>query len=182
MTLIGPSDFESPCPGCGTVVYVSPDDPSRSLGTCKVCGKYQLVMPPDDGNDEPALATPGYELPGPRYESEPGRWLLPEWEPVSTEPPSETPAPMESIWYHGERSYSFHECIPVVVSNEQHAILKLFLDREAALDTDALKNTVSNVAKVIKTLAEKFPGTVRRPGGNKGEGYYIRVRTKVATR
>ncbi len=86
------------------------------------------------------------------------------------------------VWYHGEQSYSADGCTPVNLSPEQHNILVAFLDRDIALDTAALtKAGANNVTKVVKSIEERFPGTVRRPK-NKGEGYFIRVRTKTATK
>lgn len=84
-----------------------------------------------------------------------------------------------TIWFHGEQSYSIDGKTPKAVSREQHNILKEFTDRDVALTTEALKNAVSNVSRVMKNLDVEFPGAVRRPAA-KGDGYYIRVRT-VAT-
>jgi hypothetical protein len=71
---------------------------------------------------------------------------------------------------------------PTVVPTEQHNILRAFLDRDIALDTAALKKVgAGNVTKIANAIESKFPGSVRRPK-RKGEGYVIRVRTKVATK
>jgi len=87
-----------------------------------------------------------------------------------------------TIWYHGERSYSTDGTTPVVVTNEQHNFLTAFLDKDAALDTAALtKAGVSNVSRVTKALQKRFPIALRKPTA-KGEGYYIRVRSRVATK
>lgn len=99
----------------------------------------------------------------------------------TTQPPVESSAGPATIWYHAERSYSVDGCNPVVLSREQHNILKAFLNSDVALGHAALTNAgVSNVAKTIKGLASKFPGTIRTPA-SKGEGYYIRVRSKTHT-
>jgi hypothetical protein len=86
---------------------------------------------------------------------------------------------LPTIWYHGEKSYSTDGNIPVIVSSEQHNLLKAFLDGKIALDTEALSNKgVCNVAAVVDKIVEQFgAGPVRRPGRRKGSGYYIRVRT-----
>jgi hypothetical protein len=86
---------------------------------------------------------------------------------------------ISTIWYHGERSYSTDGRNPVQVSMEKHNALQAFLDGERALDTRALENSgVSNASTVMKKLVVKFgEGCVRRPK-SKGEGYYIRVRTR----
>jgi hypothetical protein len=82
-----------------------------------------------------------------------------------------------TVWYHGGLSYSTNGANPVLVSHEQHNALKGFLERNEALDTRKLEgNGVSNVSKVMKKLAEQFPGAVRQPSA-KGEGYYVRVRS-----
>jgi hypothetical protein len=93
---------------------------------------------------------------------------------------------LATVWYHGDRSYSTDGHAPVIVPAEQHNALKAFLDSEVARSTKHLENAgVSNVTKVMKILAKKFPGSGRGPK-DKGDGYYIRVRTKdsheVATR
>jgi hypothetical protein len=82
-----------------------------------------------------------------------------------------------TAWYHCGLSYSTDRISPIQVSHEQHNALNGFLDGNEALDTQKLEsNGVSNVSKVMKKLAQLFPGAVRRPSA-KGEGYYIRVRT-----
>jgi hypothetical protein len=90
-----------------------------------------------------------------------------EWEDQST------------IWYHGEQSYSTDSKSPVCVSNEQHIILQKFLDRDEALVTKSLEKAgVCNVTTAIKKLAEKFgEDRIRRPT-KKGDGYFIRVRSR----
>jgi hypothetical protein len=68
----------------------------------------------------------------------------------------------------------------VCVSPEQHNALQAFLDSDEALDTKGLEDAgVSNVASVITKLERRFgKGPIRRPEGEKGAGYYIRVRTR----
>jgi hypothetical protein len=83
------------------------------------------------------------------------------------------------IWYHGGRSYSTGGHNPVVVSNEIHDFLARFLDKDQAFDSGELRQTVNNVADVADKIIKKFgPKYVRRPGRDKGAGYYVRVRTK----
>lgn len=54
------------------------------------------------------------------------------------------------------------------------------LDSVVALDTAALtKEGANNVTKVVQAIDARVPGTVRRPK-RKGEGYFIRVRSKLA--
>ncbi len=79
------------------------------------------------------------------------------------------------IWHHGTQSYSVDGGVPVMVSREEANILSAFLKAGAALDTRALERHVSNVARVLSQLKDKFPGAVRFPH-RKGEGYYICVR------
>jgi hypothetical protein len=86
------------------------------------------------------------------------------------------------IWYHGEKSYSIDGRTPVNVSQEQHNILKAFRDNTIALDTQSLSNTgVNNVTDVIRKLVKKFgEDAIRRPK-NKGDGYFLRVRSLKTT-
>jgi hypothetical protein len=79
-----------------------------------------------------------------------------------------------TVWHHGERAYSTDGHNPVVVAVQQHAVLTAFMNARAALDTKALEQRVTNVARVMKSLAEKFPGAVRTPE-KRGDGYYIHV-------
>jgi hypothetical protein len=82
-----------------------------------------------------------------------------------------------TVFYHGERSYSMDGQTPVNVSVEKHRALLAFLDRNRALDTVALKRFgMSNPTVVMKKLDRQFPGAVRTPA-NKGDGYFIRVRS-----
>jgi hypothetical protein len=82
-----------------------------------------------------------------------------------------------TVWYHGGRSYSADRKTPRLVPAEQHNALSAFLDRDEALDTKALANAgVSNVSAVMGKLASQFGNSVRLPE-NKGDGYFIRVRT-----
>jgi hypothetical protein len=95
-----------------------------------------------------------------------------------------SPGPATStIWYHGDKSYSTTGSNPLAVSTEQHNLLKAFLDKEAALDTKTLRRAgVENVARTVSRLADKFgTSAVRRPA-RRGDGYFVRVRTLVATR
>jgi hypothetical protein len=87
---------------------------------------------------------------------------------------AEMTKPPVTVWHHGERSYSADGCVPVVVSKGEAYVLAAFAEAQA-LDTRTLEKKVSNVARVIGQIEEKFPGAVRRPR-KKGEGYYIRVR------
>ena len=91
--------------------------------------------------------------------------------------PLVVPDALPTVYYHGERSYSLDGKSPTVVSNEQHQVLKEFLDKDHALTTDALKNAVGNVSNVLSKLSKRFGAAVRLPGPNKGDGYFIRVRT-----
>jgi hypothetical protein len=79
------------------------------------------------------------------------------------------------VWQHSEQSYSADGRTPIVLSREEASVLAEFMQADAALDTRALERSVGNVSRVMKQLAQKFPGAVRKPRG-KGEGYYIRVR------
>jgi hypothetical protein len=90
-------------------------------------------------------------------------------------PPRGEPA---TIWFHGGNSYSKDKLNPVCVPVEQDNVLKSFLDGNEARDTAALERAgVSNVALVIGKLVRKFgEGPIRQPE-NKGDGYYIRVRS-----
>jgi hypothetical protein len=91
---------------------------------------------------------------------------------------------LPTVWYHGDRSYSLDGRDSITVSIEQHNFLRAFLDREISLDTKSLKDCgVSNPAKVARDLAEKYPGTIRRPGREKkGQGYRVRVKTNLSTK
>jgi hypothetical protein len=92
------------------------------------------------------------------------------------------PAPAEAsgpptIWYHGGRSYSADGKAPVAVSREAHNLMQQFLGKGEALRTAALEKAgVSNVARVVSQIIRRFgKTTVRRPGRNKGSGYFVRV-------
>ena len=87
---------------------------------------------------------------------------------------------LPTIWYHGERSYSLNDGVPVVVSHSEHDMLKAFLNKENALDTSQLEKTVGNPSRVCTQLAKRFHGAVRTPGKVKGAGYFIRVRSKAS--
>jgi hypothetical protein len=98
---------------------------------------------------------------------------------VNGRPSAEPPpcAPPTVIWHHGGRSYSTDGETPKKLSAQQHNALTAFLDSKQALDTASLKTlNVANPSKVIAQLAGKFPGAVQPPG-EKGEGYFIRVRS-----
>jgi hypothetical protein len=91
--------------------------------------------------------------------------------------PETTPS-ISTIWFHGGQSYSTDGQTPFRVLNEQDNILKAFLDRDEALDTEALSHGVNNVSAAITKLIDRVgEGFVRRPE-NKGEGYFIRVRSQ----
>jgi hypothetical protein len=91
------------------------------------------------------------------------------------------PAAPPTLWFHGGSSYSLDGGGPALVSQEMHNVLRLFLDRDEALDTRALSRCTSNVAEVVGKLQKKFgAAAVRRPGRDKGAGYYIRVRSRAA--
>jgi hypothetical protein len=84
---------------------------------------------------------------------------------------------LPTVWYHGGRSYSADGQTHSLVSPEQHNALSAFLDCDQSLDTKALeKKGISNVSSVMQKLAKRFGDAVRTPK-NKGEGYFIRVRT-----
>jgi hypothetical protein len=93
--------------------------------------------------------------------------------------PEKTRQPRPTIWFHAGKSYSTDGHNPVCVTAEQHNVLKSFLDRNEALDTATLEKAgVCNVTSVINKLVEKFgQGPIRQPK-RKGDGYYIRVRTR----
>jgi hypothetical protein len=91
--------------------------------------------------------------------------------------PESTP----TIWYHGNRSYSLDGQPPITVTEEEDNILTVFVDAESDSSHDTRQLTsesgVTNVARTMKQIAVKFPGTVRMPGRKgKGSGYYVRVR------
>jgi hypothetical protein len=89
-----------------------------------------------------------------------------------------TPAELLTVWFHGGRSYSTDGKTPRLVTVEQHNVLKAFLDRDQAIDTQTLERVVANVASVMDKLAGKFgKGCLRRPK-NRGDGYFITVRTR----
>jgi len=102
--------------------------------------------------------------------------------PTPTTPPLKA-APdsgdQPTVWYHGGQSYSTDGMSPVSTSNEQHNMLKAFLEgHEALLTRNLEKAGVGNPTLVAKGLAKKFgEAAVRRPNREKGAGYYIRVRT-----
>jgi hypothetical protein len=97
-------------------------------------------------------------------------------------PPALDAADQPTVWYHGGQSYSPDGVTPVLVSNELHNLLKAFLDRNEALDTKTLEKAgVGNATLVVDKIVKKFSGkAVRRPE-RKGDGYFIRVRTVIAT-
>jgi hypothetical protein len=82
-----------------------------------------------------------------------------------------------TIWSHSGQSYSVDGFTPIGVSNEIHQVLKLFLDRNEAISTKSLGTAVNNVSAVVTKIENKLgSGAVRRPK-EKGDGYFIRVRT-----
>jgi hypothetical protein len=83
-----------------------------------------------------------------------------------------TPPPR--IYHHGERSYSLGDNPPVVVTTEEHRVLRAFGTKKRALDTKEILEYVENPSRIMAQLDRKFPGAVRRPG-RKGDGYYVRV-------
>jgi hypothetical protein len=98
---------------------------------------------------------------------------------VSPAPPAaeERPADVPIIWYHGGQSYSRGGRLPVCVSAEQHNFLKAFLDNDPALGTKELGKAVSNVTVVAQKLAKKFGEDSIRLPQDKGDGYFVRVRS-----
>jgi hypothetical protein len=95
---------------------------------------------------------------------------------------SPRPAPgglgLLTIWYHGGMSYSLDGLCPVLVSKEQHFVLKSFLDSDEARGTKQLEMAVPNVSDVIGKIVKTFGKTaVRQPHRKKGSGYFIRVRS-----
>lgn len=82
-----------------------------------------------------------------------------------------------TIWYHGDNSYSTDGATPKKASRTVDNVLKAFLDRDSALDNNDLRDVVDNPSKTITEVTAKFgEERVRRPS-EKGDGYYIRVRT-----
>jgi hypothetical protein len=83
---------------------------------------------------------------------------------------------LTKIWYHGEQSYSVDGITPINVSNkEMHTMLQAFLDRAIAIQTKDLHG-INNVAATAEKIIDRFgPNTVRRPGKDKGIGYYVCV-------
>ena len=84
-----------------------------------------------------------------------------------------------TIWYHGARGYSADRNTPLTVSQEQNNILTVFLEEQTSFDTQELeeKSGVTSAARVVKELADNYPGfapAIRRPGREK-VGYFIRV-------
>jgi len=87
------------------------------------------------------------------------------------------PAPTNTIWYHGERSYSTDGKNLYIVNGDQDKFLQAFLRRQGPLDTKALKDVgMSNPSATASQLRERFgpERVVKREG--KGSGYFIRVR------
>jgi len=105
------------------------------------------------------------------------RWLDAEYSKQGTIlKANDTEQDLPTIWFHGGKSYSADGLNPVNVSQEQHNVLSQFLGRDEALDTKALgKAGTSNVAAVIKKLAEQFGADAIRRPEHKGNGYFIRV-------
>ncbi|VTR98834.1 unnamed protein product [Gemmata massiliana] len=88
--------------------------------------------------------------------------------------------PVPVLWYHGERSYSLDRSDQKVVPPQEHNVLQVFLQSPVAKTTVDLEKTVSNVSVVMKSLARKFGqvpvGPIRMPG-NKGDGYFVLVKS-----
>jgi hypothetical protein len=168
-------------------------------------GLVALEMAPGGSGEQPAEQTPepeparevksmpsvaresvesgeGEKLPGPQPYPVHIASVSEEVAHVLKEKPKNDDPPLPTIWYHGERSYSVDGHTPVTTTREQHNILKAFLDKNVALDTQELSKTgVSNVTDVIEKIVKKFgEDTVRRPK-NKGDGYFVRVRTRKLT-
>jgi hypothetical protein len=85
-----------------------------------------------------------------------------------------------TIWYHGDRSYSKDGIAVKTVPNGMHALLQQFLDSNTSHDTRMLANVkgISNPSSLATKVIKMFGGgAVRQPGGDKGTGYFIRVRS-----
>jgi len=88
------------------------------------------------------------------------------------------PAEGMVVWHRGERSYSAGGSAPVNVSFEEDCVLEAFEETQASLNTKQLKKRsgAENVPRVMRQLAERFPGGYVRLPGRRGEGYFIDVR------
>lgn len=81
-----------------------------------------------------------------------------------------------TVYHHGGKSYSLGAHSPVVVSDEENAILQAFLRVNGAMSTSDLGGPRVNVSRIVGQLDGKFGDeAVSRPG-IRGPGYYIRIR------
>jgi hypothetical protein len=94
---------------------------------------------------------------------------------------------LDTIWWHGEKSYSTGGKTPLSVSQDMHQILHLFCDKLRSLTTPQIEEAMgwdegdkpeNAVAIMMNKIAKMFgPNTMRRPGReNRGKGYFISVR------
>lgn len=86
---------------------------------------------------------------------------------------------LKTIWSHGEKSYSTDGSTPKTVSREADNILFAFAKYKRSMQTRELEQTgTGNVTRAMDAIEARFPGSIRWPD-NKGEGYFIDVRSAV---
>ena len=98
---------------------------------------------------------------------------------ITVYPSSAKLAPKSSaVIFHGGCSYSIARMKPRCVTKDEHAALQRFLNERRSLTTAELEDVhggiSDNAPRVMKHLAQKFPGAVRFPE-KKCDGYFIEV-------
>ena len=97
-----------------------------------------------------------------------------------TPPPAKSPTRPATIWYLGGDSFQVDDATPEMVTRTERAFLLAFLHNERRLSTKELQEKVPNVSATFKTLVTRpgFAAAMDGPGGRKGRGYFIRVRSR----
>jgi hypothetical protein len=86
-----------------------------------------------------------------------------------------------TIWSHGNGTYSINKREQFKVTIEADAILQLFLNRQQPLETKEISSriTISNVSRTINWINEfengLFAQAIRSPNRRGGGGYFIRI-------
>jgi hypothetical protein len=98
-------------------------------------------------------------------------------EALGSAPGSDSEQGLPTIWHHGPGSYSDGKLAPVSVSPEEDFALRAFESAQASLTSPQLEGYkgVNNPSRVMKKLADRFPGRVRGPGSDRGTGWFVHV-------
>jgi hypothetical protein len=87
-----------------------------------------------------------------------------------------TPA-RPTILSHGRRVYSLDGGDSRVVTDGEDDVLQAFLEQEAMdFKTMAGKSGAQRPDRILRSLAQKFPGAIELPGSKAAGGYRVRIR------